>query len=284
MRLGEFFNVSIVGVNASINVRPIAVMVAKWDVRPFDFSLKRICVMEETSGSLVLIAEDDPKTASLIASYLEKEAIATLIASCGRQALELFERHLPGLVILDVMLPKLNGLDVCTAIRKASHVPIVFLTARDEEADKVLALGIGGDDYIAKPFSPRELVARIKAQLRRAKMSTKWATSASPQRAPLAHGGLTFDDVKRRFALNGKPLSLTPIEFTLLKTLIEKPGQVFLRNELLDQLYSHGEIVVDRVIDVHIGKLRQKIGDNPAQPTFIHTVRGLGYRFADCPG
>lgn len=131
---------------------------------------KHIASMEATTETLVLIAEDDPKTAKLISSYLENEAIATIVAADGKIALSLFEQHQPCLVILDVMLPKLSGLDVCTAIRKSSNVPILFLTARDDEVDKVLGLGIGGDDYIAKPFSPRELVARIKAHLRRAKM------------------------------------------------------------------------------------------------------------------
>lgn len=236
--------------------------------------------MADTTETLILVAEDDPKTAKLIASYLEIEAIATLIASDGCQAVKLFEEYRPSLAILDVMLPKMNGLDVCTAIRKTSNVPIVFLTARDDEADKVLGLGIGGDDYIAKPFSPRELVARIKAQLRRAKMIEHSANGTSPQASSLTHGAITLDVVKRRFTLQGESLSLTPIEFTLLQTLMETPGRVFLRNELLNKLYG-GEIVVDRVIDVHIGKLRQKIGDNPSQPTFIHTVRGVGYRFAD---
>ncbi len=239
--------------------------------------------MEATTQTLVLIAEDDAKTAKLIASYLESEAIATVIASDGRDALALFEQHRPCLVILDVMLPKMNGLDVCTSIRKTSNVPIVFLTARDDELDKVLGLAIGGDDYIAKPFSPRELVARIKAHLRRATMFAHSGSTAIPQTSPLTHGAMTFEVDKRRFTLDGEPLSLTPTEYTLLQTLIETPGRVFLRNELLDQLYREGELVVDRVIDVHIGKLRQKIGDNPAQPTYIHTVRGVGYRFADSP-
>lgn len=240
--------------------------------------------MEATTETLVLIAEDDPKTAKLIASYLENEAIATIIAVDGSLALSLFAQHHPCLVILDVMLPKINGLDVCTEIRKTSGVPILFLTARGEEVDKVLGLGIGGDDYIAKPFSPRELVARIKAHLRRSKLTEQPSKTATSQTWPLlTHGSLTFDGNKRRFALDGQPLSLTPIEFTLLQTLIQNPGRVFLRNELLDKLYPEGELVVDRVIDVHIGKLRQKIGDNPVEPTFIHTVRGIGYRFADSP-
>jgi DNA-binding response OmpR family regulator len=239
--------------------------------------------MEVKEETVVLIAEDDAKTAKLIASYLENESIVSVIADDGRRALALFEQHRPSLVLLDIMLPKMNGLDVCTSIRKISSVPILFLTARDDEVDKVLGLGIGADDYIAKPFSPRELVARIKAHLRRASMNhaVKTAADLRPEKLFISHGALRFDVEKRRFALNDIPLSLTPIEFTLLQTLMKTPGRVFLRHELLDKLYPGGELVVDRVIDVHIGKLRQKIGDNPGKPTYIHTVRGIGYRFAD---
>lgn len=239
--------------------------------------------MDSTNETVVLIAEDDAKTAKLIVSYLEKESIVSVVAHDGKHALSLFEQHHPCLVLLDVMLPKMNGLDVCTAIRKFSSVPILFLTARDDEVDKVLGLGIGGDDYIAKPFSPRELVARIKAHLRRVSMNTADAIArdSKTSKSSISHGALRFDGEMRRFSLNEIPLSLTPIEFTLLQTLIEQPGRVFLRHELLDRLYPGGELVVDRVIDVHIGKLRQKIGDNPSEPTYIHTVRGIGYRFAD---
>lgn len=239
--------------------------------------------MEDRSTSLVLIAEDDPKTSKLIASYLENEAIDSVIANDGERALVLFQQQRPALVILDIMLPRVNGLDVCTAIRKTSHVPIVFLTARDDEVDKVLGLGIGGDDYVAKPFSPRELVARIKAHLRRTRMLEKPLSTAVRSATVLTHGALTYEADKRRFTLEGRSLSLTPAEFTLLQVLIEAPGRVFLRNELLDKLYQDGESVVDRVVDVHIGKIRRKIGDNPADPHYIHTVRGIGYRFADLP-
>ncbi len=240
-------------------------------------------MMEAEQEPVVLIAEDDPKTANLIANYLEKESMACVIATDGRLALTLFAQHQPRLVILDVMLPKLSGFDVCTTIRRASSVPIVFLTARADEIDKVVGLGIGGDDYIAKPFSPRELVARIKAHLRRATMTIADTVSVpvQPGKSILSHGSLKLDIEKRRFTLNDEPLSLTPIEYTLLKALIEGAGRVYLRNELLDKIYPDGELVIDRVVDVHVGKLRQKLGDNPADPTYIHTVRGIGYRFAD---
>lgn len=240
--------------------------------------------MATNDETVVLIAEDDSKTANLVASYLASESIASIIANDGKNVVAMFEQHRPQLVLLDIMLPRMNGLDVCTAIRRNSNVPILFLTARDDEVDKVLGLGIGGDDYIVKPFSPRELVARIKAHLRRSSMNIAAMDGCTENDASfISHGVLSFDVAKRRFTFNGLPLSLTPIEFTLLQTLMEKPGRVFLRHELLDKLYPDGELVVDRVIDVHIGKLRQKIGDHPSSPTFIHTVRGIGYRFSDPP-
>jgi DNA-binding response OmpR family regulator len=225
----------------------------------------------------ILIVEDDPKTARLIESYLHSEFFATLIAADGTQAVDLAAEHQPQLIILDVMLPKLDGWAVCTAIRKRSDVPILFLTARAEEVDRVLGFGLGGDDYLAKPFSPRELVARVKALLRRAQIATNNRSSGKQ----FAYAGLQLDLEKRRFLHHGQLLSLTPIEFTLLQTLIASPGRVFLRNELLDRIYPDGEVVVDRVIDVHIGKLRQKLGDDPNRPTYIHTIRGIGYSFTD---
>jgi DNA-binding response OmpR family regulator len=228
----------------------------------------------------VLIAADNPETARLIEGYLDKEEMATILASDGRQAIEMFFRSAPSLVILGVLLPKMDGFSVCRSIRQRSAVPILFLTARDAVDDRVRGLELGADDYVVKPFCPRELVARVKALLRRGlsfspsrpRMEEVWE-----DRAP----GLVYDPSKRRFTLNGALLTLTPLEFVLLQTLHAHPGKVFLRNELLDRLYPDGEIVVDRVIDVHIGKLRRKIGDNPVHPTYIQTVRGIGYCFSD---
>jgi DNA-binding response OmpR family regulator len=231
----------------------------------------------QANGTLILVAEDDPKTAKLIEGYLINESYTTVLASDGEVALELFAKATPRLVVLDVMLPKVSGWAVCTSIRKTSDTPILFLTARDDEMDRLLGLELGGDDYVVKPFSPRELVARIKAILRR----TASNTHRHATKAPHSVAGLSLDDKKRRFTLHGDVLSLTPLEFSLLRTLMTSPGRVFLRTELLDQLYPNGESVIDRVIDVHVGKLRQKIGDDPADPRFIHTVRGIGYRFVD---
>lgn len=226
-------------------------------------------------SKLILVVEDDRKTANLVSLYLEKEHFEALHASDGEQALELARRHQPGLIILDLMLPKLDGIDVCRRIRTESDVPILMLTAKDEELDRVLGLSLGADDYMVKPFSPRELVARVKAILRRANQDFPGA------QRPLSFQGLLLDPVRRKVTLDGRPISLTLSEYELLKALMEAPGRVFSRDELLTRLYPEGEAVVDRVIDVHIGKLREKIEDSTARPRYILTVRGMGYRFAE---
>lgn len=228
--------------------------------------------------SPILIVEDDRKTASLVALYLEREGFKTLCAYDGQQALELARRHRPGFVILDLMLPKIDGIEVCRQLRSQSDVPILMLTAKDEELDRVLGFSLGADDYVVKPFSPRELVARVKAILRRARPET-----TKPKRM-MSYRGLALDAEKRRVTLNGQTVPLTLFEYTLLQALMNAPGRVFSRQELLNHLYPSGEAVVDRVIDVHIGKLRQKIEDNPARPKYVMTVRGLGYCFAEGRG
>jgi len=223
----------------------------------------------------IVIVEDDKKTASLVALYLEREGFQTVVASDGLQALELVKRHKPAFVILDLMLPRLDGWEVCRQIRRTSNIPILMLTARGEEIDRVSGLTLGADDYLAKPFSPRELVARVKAILRRALPDTAQGKNF------LSHENLVIDLEKRRVSLRGRPLSLTPHEYKLLQTLMAVPGRVFTRAELLDKLYPAGEAVIDRVIDVHIGKLREKIKEDPANPRWILTVRGIGYQFTE---
>jgi DNA-binding response OmpR family regulator len=227
------------------------------------------------SPSPILIVEDDQHIASLVAMYLEREGFATIVASDGPRALELVRQAGPCFVILDLMLPTIDGWAVCQELRRVSDVPILMLTARDEEFDRVLGLSLGADDYVVKPFSPRELVARVKAILRRVRP----ATSRAP--AVLSCGELTLDRDKRKVTRCGRPVSLTPSEYALLQALMATPGRVFSRQELLDHLYPGGEAVIDRVIDVHIGKLRQKIEADPATPRYITTVRGIGYQFAE---
>lgn len=223
----------------------------------------------------VLVVEDDKNTAALIKTYLEKEGFETVLAFDGEKGLEIIRTAQPGFVILDIMLPKMDGWEVCRRLRSFSDVPVLMLTAREEEIDRVLGLTLGADDYVVKPFSPRELLERVKAILRRAR------PAPSPKEKVLSHAGLVLDPEKLKVTLQGRPLSLTSFEIKLLHTLMHAPGQVFSRTKLLDHIYPHGEVVVDRVIDVHIGKLRQKIETDPANPRYIQTVRGFGYRFTD---
>lgn len=231
--------------------------------------------MRKTGEKPVLIVEDDRNTAALVATYLEKEGFATVAAHDGRQGLDMARQYDPLFIILDVMLPEIDGWEVCRRLRKHSDVPILMLTAREDEIDRVMGLSIGADDYVVKPFSPRELVERVKAILRRT------GHVQTTQAMVLSHRGLVLDHEKHKVSLDGQLVNLTSLEYKLLHALMSSPGRVFSRNELLDHFYEHGETVVDRVIDVHIGKLRQKIEQDPATPRFIHTVRGFGYRFVD---
>lgn len=225
----------------------------------------------------ILIAEDDKKTASLVAVYLEREGFQTVVAYDGQQALEMAHRHRPIFVILDLMLPLVDGWDVCRQLRRSSDVPILMLTAREEEVDRISGLTLGADDYVVKPFSPRELVARVKAILRRGRLGTPME-----EKSILFHGGLVLDQEKRKVSLDGHPVPLTPHEYRLLKALMSVPGKVFTRDELVAHLYPRDEaVVIDRVIDVHIGKLRQKIEKDPSRPRYILTVRGIGYQFVE---
>lgn len=228
-----------------------------------------------TRSHAILIVEDDRKTSSLIRLYLERENFDTLQAYDGHDALVQARAQSPLLVILDLMLPKRDGWEVCQELRRLSNVPIIIVTAREEETDRILGLTLGADDYVVKPFSPRELVARVKAVLRRVR------SASDPADRVLSHDSLVLDPAKRQVKLDGKTIYLTMFEYRLLETLMAAPGRTFSRDELLNHLYPGGEAVVDRVIDVHIGKLRQKIEETPAKPRHIFTVRGIGYHFAD---
>lgn len=223
----------------------------------------------------ILIVEDDKHIASLVEMYLKREGFGTVIASDGRQALACARQSPPSLVILDLMLPIIDGWEVCRELRRTSEVPILMLTARDDEIDRVSGLTLGADDYVVKPFSPRELVARVKAILRRAR------PMPSPADVQLSHGELVLEPDKHKVMQGGQTVSLTPSEYRLLLALMTRPGRVFSRQELLDHLYPGGDAVIDRVIDVHLGKLRQKIEADPARPLYILTVRGAGYQFAE---
>lgn len=226
----------------------------------------------------ILLIEDDPHTAELVAVYLKQEGFAPLKAGDGEEGLDMAARHRPVLIILDLLIPKIDGWEVCRRLRRELDVPIIILTARGEEVDRISGLTMGADDYVVKPFSPRELVARVQAVLRRT------ADRERDQQSVVSYGDLSLDRRKRRVSLEGKPLNLTPHEYVLLDTLMGSPGRIFNRDELLSRLYPREEAaVIDRVVDVHIGKLRQKIEPDPSRPRYIFTARGIGYYFADYP-
>ncbi|PLX79239.1 MAG: DNA-binding response regulator [Desulfuromonas sp.] len=223
----------------------------------------------------ILIVEDDPNTAALVAAYLEREGYATVIHADGDEGLAFARDESPLMVILDVMLPSRDGWDICRSLRSVSDVPILMLTAREEEIDRVLGLSLGADDYVVKPFSPRELVERVKAILRRTR------NLAGPHSKILVCGDLQIDYEKHKVSLEGRIIELTPAEFKILYLLMSHPGQVFSREQLLGEFYPNEDAVIDRVIDVHVGKLRQKLDDHPVHSRFIETVRGIGYRFVE---
>ena len=226
-------------------------------------------------SSRILIVEDDHNTASLVETYLQREGFATLIEHDGARGLQRARSETLDLVILDVMLPNVDGLEICRRLRSQSEVPILMLTAREEEIDRVLGFSLGADDYVVKPFSPRELVERVKAILRRTR------PLAAPSRSILNHGGLQLDPEKHKVSRDDQSINLTSSEYKLLYTLMASPGRVYSRSEPLSHFYDHEEAVVERVIDVHVNKLRQKIEPDPAHPIYIETVRGFGYRFVE---
>lgn len=219
----------------------------------------------------VLIIEDDPNIVRLLRLYLEREGLLVQSVGDGSGGLLAAERSHPDLIILDLMLPGLDGIEVCRRLRASSEVPILMLTARVDEVDKLLGLRMGADDYVTKPFSPREVAARVQAILRR---------SGQPSRVRLLRRGeLTMDLDRHHVMVASREVRLTHTEFRLLQALLEAPERVFTRDALLNRIYEHHEAaVVDRAIDVHVGKLREKLGDDPVEPRFIATVRGVGYK------
>lgn len=221
----------------------------------------------------VLVVEDDPRISDVLEYALKAEGYEVQTARRGREATGLARRSPPGLIVLDVGLPDVDGFEVCRTVRTFSDVPVIFLTSRSDEIDRVVGLEIGGDDYVVKPFSPRELLARIKAIRRRNDRATAPAP-ANPSESELSYGPLTIDSEKFRVHCHGKEIILTAQEFKLLELLISHPGRVFTRAQVLNRAWGDGGLVTDRTIDVHVKSLRKKFG----KFEFIETVRGIGYR------
>ena len=221
----------------------------------------------------ILLVEDEKTIRDAVAAYLERESYWVTPAADGQIALDEFTKHRFDLVVLDLMLPKVSGEEVCRQIRNASDVPIIMLTAKGEEEDRIAGLELGADDYLVKPFSPRELVARVRALLRRAHVDNE------PQRDRLAFGILEVDVAGHKAFLKGEELDLTASEFKLLTTLSRYPGRVYSRMELVEKVLGYDFEGYERTIDSHVKNLRAKLDDDPKEPTFIYTVHGVGYRF-----
>lgn len=220
----------------------------------------------------IALIEDDADLYSLLKYNLEKEGFAMVGSQTGKDAIELFRRERPHLIILDIMLPDSDGLDICKRLRanpELAHIPVIFLTARATETDRILGLELGANDYIVKPFFIRELIARIKIQFR---------SQQTPARI-LKAGGVELDRNSCRVLIHGEELSLTATEFRLLEFLMSRPGVVFSREQLLDAVWGHDRAVTDRTVDVYVLRLRQKVESDPASPALIRSVRGFGYSF-----
>ena len=230
--------------------------------------------MESQMAAPILVVDDDPKIVSLVKTYLEREGFRVVTSADGRGALQAFHDHEPGLIVLDLMLPELDGLALMRIVRESSNVPIVMLSARAGVADRVFGIHEGADDYVAKPFSPAELVVRVKAVLRRAR-----DPRTAEARGVLVHGDLSIDLDRLEVTKQGRPVPLTPAEFRLLVALVQGQGRVLSRQALLDSLYGPAQgDALERTVDVHIGRLREKLGEDATVPRYIVTVRGAGYR------
>jgi DNA-binding response OmpR family regulator len=222
----------------------------------------------------ILVVDDEPKIATLARDYLEHAGFAVLTANDGPSALATIRQRRPDLVVLDLGLPGLDGLDLTRELRRDSTIPIVMLTARDDELDKLLGLELGADDYMTKPFSPRELVARVRAVLRRAERPLEAAET-------IRAADVVLDLPRMRAEVGGTAVELTPTEFQLLATLAARPGRIFTRSQLLDALHGVAFETYERAIDSHIKNLRRKLEPDPRRPRYVLTVYGVGYRFAD---
>jgi two-component system alkaline phosphatase synthesis response regulator PhoP len=225
--------------------------------------------------TMILVVEDEMKIAALVRDYLTDAGFDVLVAGDGGAAISAARGNHPDLIVLDLGLPGRDGLDVTREVRRTSTVPIVMLTARGDESDRIVGLELGADDYVVKPFSPKELVARVRAVLRR----TAAARGEGPEVLRVA--GVEVDVPRMRVTVDGRAADLTPTEFQLLSTLVREPGRVFTRSQLLDAVHGVAFESYERAIDAHVKNIRKKIEPTPARPRFVLTVHGVGYRFAD---
>ncbi len=230
-------------------------------------------------GARILLVDDEQSIQTLLSYPLRREGYDVVQATDGRQALERFDEQRFDLVVLDLMLPRMDGLEVCRRLRSRSSVPIIMLTAKSEEIDKVVGLELGADDYITKPFSLREFSSRIKAALRRSEMTRP--DGAEPDEAPLEVRDLRIDLAKRTVRVRGDEAHLTYVEFEILAALARAPGRVFTRDMLLSRIWGDSAYRDPRTIDVHIRHVREKVERDPKDPEYLFTVRGVGYRFRD---
>lgn len=226
----------------------------------------------------ILVVDDEPTILELISFNLQQAGYEVITAQTGTQAIEQVNKHNPDAIVLDLMLPHLDGFEVCRQLRKTSFTPILMVTAKNEEVDKILGLELGADDYLTKPFSPRELLARIKALLRRSSYQ-KESVPVNEDTSDIKRGHLTISVNKHQVSLRGELIELTLTEFELLKLLSNNPGQVFSRDFLLNRIWGEDFFGDVRTIDVHIRHLREKIEDDASKPKYVLTVRGVGYKF-----
>ena len=222
----------------------------------------------------ILIVDDEPQIVRVLRGYLESAGFQVIVAYDGVEALAAYRHEAPDLIVLDLALPEMDGLDVARAIRRESDAPIIMLTARVDETDRLIGLELGADDYVTKPFSPREVVARVRAVLRR-------VGGSEPSSRVLSAGDVVLDLDKRQASVGGRPVELTPTEFDLLATLVESPGRVFSRIQLLDKVQGYAYEGYERTIDAHVKNLRQKMEEDPKHPRYILTIYGLGYKFGE---
>ena len=227
----------------------------------------------------VLVVDDEPKIVDVVREYLEHAGFSVRTAGDGPAALERARALAPDLIVLDLGLPGLDGLDVARQLRRSSRVPVIILTARGDEVDRIIGLEIGADDYLVKPFSPRELVARVRAVLRR--VDERDTTDGNE---PLVRGDVVVDPGRRRVTVAGRPVELTPTEFDLLAHLARQPGRVFTRAQLLTAIHGVAVESYERAVDAHIKNLRRKLEPDPRHPRYVLTAHGIGYRFTDDSG